>query len=92
MSAVRYSKVNNFTLSELKLIAEALKNYTFIVHNFDADLIQKTMDVAIKYNISIYAATYVALAINSNSKLYTADEKLITATKLSFVRHIKDFK
>ena len=91
MNAVRYSKARRFTIGELKLIAEALENYAFTVFGLDADLMNRTIDVAAKRNISFYDAAYVALAINTDSRLYTADEKLIKAVKSPQIMHIRDF-
>jgi len=43
--------------------------------------------------ITIYDASYVALALIHNTILYTADEKLIRKTHdLKIVEHIKNFK
>ena len=91
MNAVRYSKARRFTVEEQKVIAEAMENYAFTLFGLDADLMNRTIDVAAKHNISFYDAAYVALAINTGSKLYTADEKLIKAAKSPQVIHIRDF-
>ncbi len=91
MNAMRYSKARRFTVEELKVIANALENYNFAVFDLDAGLMERTIDVAAKHSISFYDAAYVALAINTDSELYTADEKLIRSAKLPRVIHIRDF-
>ena len=91
MNAMLYSKVKKFTDDELKIIAKALVNYTFELFDLNEILAKKAVDIAVEYSISFYDAVYVALAITTNSKLYTADEKLLRATKLSMIINIKDF-
>ncbi|MBS7288613.1 MAG: type II toxin-antitoxin system VapC family toxin [Candidatus Freyarchaeota archaeon] len=40
-------------------------------------LAEKTIEIAMDENITIYDASYVALAAILNTKLYTADKKLV---------------
>jgi len=43
--------------------------------------------------ITIYDASYVALALIEEADLYTADEKLLMKTRdLRIVKHLKDFE
>jgi len=49
----------------------------------DSDIIQKTVYHALKWNITIYDASYIALAELLRIKLITADDKLFKKTKKS---------
>lgn len=90
MNALKYS--NSFNKEELEKIASTLVHYKFGTVTFESDFAKMIVDFSMKYNISMYDASYVALASISNSVLYTADDKLIKATKLAFIQHIKKFK
>lgn len=90
LNALKYSK--SFNTSELEKLAEALDNYKFGSFSLIGNFAKVTMDLAVKYNISVYDASYVALAEITNSEFYTADDKLIKAAKLPFIKHIRDFE
>lgn len=82
---------NRYDTSQLNDVARALVNYNFIVHSMDEPLLVEAIRASTKYKISIYDAVYVALALITNSKLYTADRKLIEAVRLPFIKHISEF-
>ncbi len=90
LNALRYSA--SYDEKELENLAETLDGYKLGVFDFNANLGKRISVMASKYNISIYDASYVALASMMNSLLYTADEKLIKKVGLDFIKHIKDFE
>ena len=90
LNAIKYSKA--YSWNELETISETLENYRFGVFNFTTNFAKIIVSISTKYNITMYDASYVALASLTNSKFYTSDEKLIKAVRLPFVCHIKDFK
>jgi predicted nucleic acid-binding protein len=90
LNAVRFSK-RNFTREELNMILRSMHEYEFNITEINYDLSVKITEISTKYRISIYDATYVALAEKTKSKLYTSDSKLIKAVNLHFIKHIKDF-
>jgi predicted nucleic acid-binding protein len=79
-------------MDKIKVIFSALENYGFINVDLNNTFADKAIMISFKNNISFYDAVYVALALNMNADLYTADEKLIKLAHNLHVRHIKDFK
>lgn len=90
MNAAKYS--NAYNEKELETIGETLENYRFGIYNFNSNFAKVIADISNKYDITMYDASYVALADMTRSLFYTADNKIIKATKLPFVKHIKDFE
>ena len=90
LNALKYSA--SYDEKELENLAEILDDYKLGIFNFNSNLGKRISSVATKYNITIYDASYVALAEMMNTLLYTADEKLIKKVGLSLIRHIKDFE
>lgn len=75
---------------ELQRISHVLEDLQITLHDFH-EIVDDTVSFSLKYGITIYDASYVALAKALNDLLYTADEKLLYKVKdLSYVKHIKD--
>lgn len=55
------------------------------------ELIYEAMRFSKKYRVSVYDASYAALAQVKKCEYYTADTKFIEQVNLSFVKHIKDY-
>jgi predicted nucleic acid-binding protein len=91
LNGLRYSK-NKYSLNEVKTVAKALCDYGFTSFDSAGELAMKTIDLVFEHRITVYDASYIALAEVSDSKLYTADRRLIDAVGLPFIKHIKDFK
>lgn len=92
LNALKYSEAGKFGMDKIKVIFSALENYGFINVDLSNTFADKAIMISFKNNISFYDAVYVALALNMNADLYTADEKLIKLAHNQHVRHIKDFK
>ncbi len=90
LNVLKYSK--SFNKNELEFFPEILENYGFGIFNISIEFAKSIIRIALKYNITIYDAAYVALAITTNSIFYTADEKLIKAVKSQFIKHMKEFQ
>ena len=85
-------KYKRFSTEKIILALKAIDDYGFQVEELSSEVAALTSDLAVKYNISSYDASYVALASLLGCKLYTADGKLIKKLgNLKFVRHIKEF-
>ncbi len=85
-------KFKRFSAEEIMLALKAIDDYGFQVEELSSEAASFTSDLAVKYNISSYDASYVALASLLGCKLYTADGKLIKKVgNLKFVKHIKEF-
>jgi len=74
LNALRYSKL--FTSQEMKNIAQAINLYGFKLYPLIGELAELTIEVAYANNLTIYDASYLALAIKNKTMVYTADKKL----------------
>ncbi|RDD52838.1 MAG: PIN domain nuclease, partial [Candidatus Korarchaeota archaeon NZ13-K] len=75
-----------------KEISEALEAYSFELYPLRGEYMQKTVKVAFKNDMTIYDASYVALALAKKTLLYTADEKLLEkVANPNLAKHIRDF-
>ena len=91
LNALKYSGA--FGEDELKKIARILEDYQFTAYGLEGAYAEKTVEVAMRKGITIYDASYVALALIEDADLYTADEKLLMKTRdLEIVKHLKDFE
>lgn len=75
LNTLKYS--NLFKKEELKNAALSISSYGIELHPLRGKLAEKTVEIAVEKDITIYDASYIALAITLNTKLYTADRKLI---------------
>ena len=66
-----------FRKEELILAARALSRYGFDVWEPKGKTYEQSAMLSSKYDISIYDASYVALALNLKATLYTADSEII---------------
>jgi len=89
LNALKYTKL--FEKEELILIAKSLNLYGFRLFSLAGELAQRTVKIAVDKDVTIYDASYVALAEELKAKLYTADERLIKSVNSDFVRHISEF-
>ncbi len=74
LNALKYSKL--FRLDELNLVGESIENYGFDFIVIKDEIREKMVEIAINHDISIYDASYIALAEKFNTHLITADEKI----------------
>ena len=89
LNALRYSRV--YSQEELKNIGLALNKYGFDTRELEGELKTKTIALALEHNITIYDASYVALAEKLNTRLYTADNELVEKFPRVAI-HIKNYK
>jgi len=85
LNALKYTKL--FTKEELVMIAKSLTLYGFRLYPLAGKIAERTVEIAMERDLTIYDASYIALAEDQNAKLYTADKKL-GDLKLDFVVHI----
>jgi predicted nucleic acid-binding protein len=79
MNALRYNPELGET--EVEKAAEALTRLGVALHPILQDLHSLSLRCAYRYGLTIYDASYLALAQFLNCDLYTADKKLIERTK-----------
>ena len=91
LNALKYSGA--FGEDELKKVARILEDYQFTLYELEGAYAEKAVEIAMRKGITIYDASYVALALIEGVDLYTADEKLLTKTQdLKITKHLKNFK
>jgi len=89
LNALRYSGV--FKLEELGLIARLLEDLQIRLYPPRSVVMARAVELSLKYDITVYDASYLSLAEHLNTVVYTADKELLR--KISgFKRaiHIKD--
>ena len=76
LNAVRYSK-RTIEAETLKAVAESLALYGFELYSIRDRYAELVVEVALDNDITIYDASYVALAKHLRTVVYTADRELI---------------
>jgi len=90
LNALKYSGA--FGEDELKKVARILEDYQFTIYELEGAYAEKAVEIAMRKGITIYDASYIALALIEEADLYAADEKLLTKTQdLKITKHLKSF-
>ncbi len=87
LNALKYRKVSS---EKIKNAAVAIEKSGFTLVDFDNELAFLTVDLALEYDVTIYDATYVALAKKNNAVLYTEDKELINKIPKLLVKSLND--
>jgi len=91
LNALKYSGA--FGEDELKEVARTLDDFQITLHSLRGELAWRTVELSMRKGLTIYDASYVALAESLGSMLYTADDRLVRRIgELSLVRDVADFK
>jgi len=88
LNALKYTRL--FTAEELIMIAKSLSLYGFKLYTLTGKLAEKTVEIAVQKDITIYDASYIALAKELNVKLYTSDVKLMERVNLDYIIHVSE--
>jgi len=88
LNVLKYGNV--YDIDELKEIGEALNKYGFETYELEGELKKLTIESALRNKLTIYDASYVALAKQLNTTLYTADEELIEKFP-EIAKHVKHY-
>lgn len=80
-----------FREAELTLAARALSKYGFDVWEPKGKVYEQIAMLSLKHDISVYDASYVALALHLKATLYTADSELIQKLPEN-TQHINNYK
>ncbi len=94
VNAIRFSR-KDIQPDKLKAICVSLAKYGFDLYELKGEYANLTIDIALENNITIYDASYIALANYLNTILYTSDTKLLQSLKEKYkvnVKHLKDYK
>ncbi len=90
LNALKYS--GRFGEDELKEVSSVIEGYQFTLYDLAGRYAERTVEIAMRKGLTIYDASYVALALINETVLYTADERLIRKTSsLGVVRHVAEF-
>jgi len=87
LNALRYSGL--FNKKELKELAGAIGKYGFKLQNLIGDYAELTADIANGRDLSIYDASYIALAEFYDIVLYSFDKKIIENCKLAVLASLQ---
>lgn len=71
-------------------VYKAFLQLNFVTYSSEF-LLQKTLEIAIKYDISSYDATYIALSEYLQIQFLTADQKLLNKIKSRLIIDLKDY-
>ncbi|MEM1575022.1 MAG: type II toxin-antitoxin system VapC family toxin [Nitrososphaerota archaeon] len=75
---------------EAKIVFESIKKFIkelCIIHKYD-EVYEKAFEISMKFNISIYDAAYIALALNMKTNFLTMDLKLKEKIKKTNLKEI----
>lgn len=90
LNALKYT--GEFGEEDLTRAGRALEDLQVTLHPLEGSLLAETVTLALRKGITIYDASYAALAQSLNTTLYTADEKLMRRLGGNFpVRHLRDY-
>lgn len=78
------------TSSDVKKALKIIFNLPFFTKKTDHRFLLKSNHYAQKYNLSIYDASYLALAKIQKIDFITADQKLVKKVNLKFVKLLKE--
>ena len=88
LNTIRYSR-REIPVKILEDIAESLSLYDIKLYNLVGEYAKSVSRISLEYNITIFDASYVALAIHERGLLYTADNKLINMLDGELLKHIR---
>jgi len=90
LNAIRFSGL--FSPGELRRVAEALDAFAIPARPLEGSLAAASMTMASSAGLTVYDASYIALAKELGATLFTADRGLLKATKgLGLVAHIDTY-
>ena len=67
-----------------------MDDFQFTLHELSGELSSKTLEVAMRKGVTVYDASYVALAELLGTVAYTADERLLRKVG-DRAKHVRDF-
>ncbi len=76
----------------MKSISEALEAYSFHLYSLSGEYAEKTLEITYGNSVTVYDASYVALAIIRGTVVYTADEKLVHKLRREYRRYVRSLR
>jgi len=91
LNTLKYS--GGFGEEELKEVSTVLDDFQFTTYELTEELARNSIEIAMRKGVTIYDASYVALAKLLKTTAYTADTKLIRKiNNPTLVKHIMELK
>ena len=87
-TGAKFARINS---NDILKTYQSFLNLNFIAYS-TADLLVKTLEIALKYDISSYDASYIALAEHLQIPFLTADQKLINKVTSKYIFNLKNYK
>jgi predicted nucleic acid-binding protein len=96
-----YYEINNLLKTAIKMFRinsnDAIKAYNAflkleLISYSSESLLEKTLEIALQYDISSYDASYIALANHLQVPFLTSDKKLLNKVKNKFVIDLKKYE
>lgn len=88
-NAIKYS--GKFSLDTLSNILTIFNSLDFLHPEEEQWMVPASLVSAMEYNLTVYDASYVALAKVQKATLYTADNEMVRNVGQAFVKHLKEF-
>ncbi|MBS3075876.1 type II toxin-antitoxin system VapC family toxin [Candidatus Pacearchaeota archaeon] len=85
LNGMKYKKFDKEELDEINF---TLWNIGFIIKRIDKEILNKSIEIALRYNFTIYDSIYIALAQIHNTELITADEELAKCPNVKLLNKI----
>lgn len=76
---------------QIKTFLKDLEETEIKIEPVNFDLVRKAVEFSKKYQVSVYDASYAALAQEKGCDFVTADSKFVSKVKLSFVKHLGEY-
>lgn len=90
LNALRYNQ--QLGQEDIEKVARSLSKFKIDLHPILDDLAELSIQDALKYGLSIYDSSYLALSKSFDKELYTADEKMLAkVTGKEKVSHLKEY-
>ncbi len=90
LNALRYKP--DFGTEDIRSVAKSLTGFQFHIFLLDGVVAEKTAEIAFQFGLTIYDASYFALAVQQSCTFVTAEKKLMTKLKdQPGIRHLKDY-
>lgn len=91
LNAARHARKDISPIA-LREVAESLALYGIRLYELGGEYARETVEAALENEITIYDASYVALAGHLQTAMYTSDQNLIIKLKDDHKRHVKHLK
>ncbi len=91
LNALRYNQ--KLGEREIEKAASSLARFRIGLHPILGELAEESIRSSVRYGLTIYDSSYIALSKAFDKELYTADEKMISkvSRKEGKIMHLKDY-